>query len=181
MLHLQVNDKRYIFRIPPPPPKKKKISQISNAKKAVFFLSPEVPTYRAHKQKCLTKNSRHDPLFITTLDGHFKTPLIVLFLMLHFSGLVLMGINWQIPPSARRDKCILFLQIHCMVYLRYVIKDILKSNKWRHVSQCLGFYTRWKNGVKNVLACSTITFYFQKHSPHRMKCTSSLFNNRKTE
>ena len=53
---------------PPPPPQK---NQISNAKKG-SFLSPEVPSYRADKQKCLNKNSRHDLLFITNVRWPFQ-------------------------------------------------------------------------------------------------------------
>ena len=96
---------RYIFRRtpPPPPPTKKYIYQISNAKKSVFCLL-----------RCLLigltninvwpKTAGMISFLLLTWDGHFKTPLIVLLSMLHFSGLVLMGINWQIPPSGRKLK-----------------------------------------------------------------------------
>ena len=70
---------RYIFRrIPPTSHKKKKIYiyiyiYISNIKrKKVSFLSPEVPAYRVDKYKCLTKNSRHDLLFITDVRWPFQ-------------------------------------------------------------------------------------------------------------
>ena len=53
----------------PHPPQKK-----SNIKcKKGSFLSPEVPAYRADEQiKCLTKNSRHDLLFITDVRWPFQ-------------------------------------------------------------------------------------------------------------
>ena len=107
---------RYISRmIPPPPPTKKKyiyIYQISNAKKWVF-LSPEVPAYRVDKYKCLTKNSRHDLLFITDVRWPFQNAIDRFVINASFSGLLLMGINWQPPPSGRKETgwCILFLQI----------------------------------------------------------------------
>ena len=107
---------RYISRmIPPPPPTKKiyiYIYQISNAKKWVF-LSPEVPAYRVDKYKCLTKNSRHDLLFITDVRWPFQNAIDRFVINASFSGLLLMGINWQIPPSGRKETgwCILFLQI----------------------------------------------------------------------
>ena len=65
---------RYIFRrIPPPPPPTKKYIYISNIKrKKVSFLSPEVPAYRVDKYKFLTKNSRHDLLFITDVRWPFQ-------------------------------------------------------------------------------------------------------------
>ena len=63
---------RYIFRRTPPPTPHKKI-YISNIKrKKVSFLSPEVPAYRVDKYKCLTKNSRHDLLFITDVRWPFQ-------------------------------------------------------------------------------------------------------------
>ena len=53
---------------PTPPPKKK-----SNIKrKKGSFLSPEVPSHRADKQKCLNKNSRRDLLFITNVRWPFQ-------------------------------------------------------------------------------------------------------------
>ena len=45
-----------------------------------------------------------------------------------------MGTNWQIPPSGRKETYAFFLQKHCMVYLRYVIKDILKSKNFSKIS-----------------------------------------------
>ena len=67
---------RYIFRrIPPPhpPPLPTKNIYIWNIKrKKVSFLSPEVPAYRVDKYKCLTKNSRHDLLFITDVRWPFQ-------------------------------------------------------------------------------------------------------------
>ena len=51
-----------------PPPQKKKISNIKRKKGS--FLSPEVSAYWADKQKCLTKNSRHDLLFMAISKRH---------------------------------------------------------------------------------------------------------------
>ena len=55
---------------PTPPPPQKKKSNIKRKKGS--FLSPEVPSYRADKQKCLNKNSRHDLLFITNVRWPFQ-------------------------------------------------------------------------------------------------------------
>ena len=43
-----------------------------DSRKKGSFLSPEVPSYRADKQKCLNKNSRHDLLFITNVRWPFQ-------------------------------------------------------------------------------------------------------------
>ena len=71
MLHLQVNGERYIFRRipptpppPPPPPPPKKKSNIKRKKGS--FLSPEVPSYRADKQKCLNKDKYKQSKYILT-------------------------------------------------------------------------------------------------------------------
>ena len=66
---------------PPPPPQKK--NQISNAKKAVFC------HLRCHligltNKSVWIKTAGMISFLLLTLDGHFKTPLIVLFLMLPF-------------------------------------------------------------------------------------------------
>ena len=50
--------------------KKTKKSNIKRKKGS--FLSPEVPSYRADKQKCLNKNSRQDLLFITNVRWPFQ-------------------------------------------------------------------------------------------------------------
>ena len=63
---------RYIF-------KRTLLPKFKFKRKKDSCLSLEAPAYRADKYKCLTKNSRHDLIFITdALDGHFKAPLIVL-------------------------------------------------------------------------------------------------------
>ena len=59
----------------PPPPQK---NQISNAKKAVFC------HLRCHLKSVWIKTAGMISFLLLTLDGHFKTPLIVLFLMLPF-------------------------------------------------------------------------------------------------
>ena len=90
---------RYIFRRISPPPKKKKFK--SKRKKDSFcHLSCELIGLK--NINVWPKTAGMISFLLLTLDGHFKTPSIVL-LMLHFSGLVLMGINWQIRPSGRRE------------------------------------------------------------------------------
>ena len=107
---------------PPPTPHKKKIYiyiyiyiYISNIKlkKVSFFCLLRCQLIGLTNINVWPKTAGMISFLLLALDGHFKTPLIVLLSMLHFSGLLLMGINWQIPPSGRKETgwCILFLQI----------------------------------------------------------------------
>ena len=103
-----------------PPPKKKKkiyiyIYQISNAKKAVCCHLRCQLIGLTNKNVWPTTAGMISFLLLT-LDGHFKTPLIVLLSMLQFSGLVLMGINWQIPPSGRKEDRLVYFVFTNIVY-----------------------------------------------------------------
>ena len=98
----------------PPPPTQIK----SNIKrKKGSFLSPEEPAYRADKQKCLTKNSRHDLLFITNVRWPFQNAIDRFVFNASFFRSCPNGHKLTNSTIwSQRDKCILFLQIHCMVY-----------------------------------------------------------------
>ena len=100
---------RYIFRRIPPPPKKK---PFKFKRKKDSCLSAEVPAYRADKYKCLTKNSRHDLIFITDVRWSFQSAIDRFVINTSFFRSCPNG--HKLTDSAiwtHRDKCILFLQI----------------------------------------------------------------------
>ena len=109
MLPLQVNGKRYIFRriSPTPPPQKK----LNIKRKKGSFLSPEVPAYRADEQiKCLTKNTRHDLLFITDVRWPFQNAIdCFVFNALFFLSCPNGHKFTNSTIWSQRENCILFL------------------------------------------------------------------------